>query len=222
MRVQSIPTVYGFRDGQPVDGFAGAQPDSQIKAFIDRLTDGAATAASAELDQALDQADQLLEAGNAEQAGALFQQILQVDNRNARAIAGMLRSLIATDQSDLADAILAQLPDEIARDPAILSVKAQMELAATPPVDTAVVDALKARIEKNAKDHEARIELADALFAAGEKETAADALLDSIAIDRAWNEEAARKRLLKLFEAMGPTDPVTQDARRRLSAILFS
>ena len=220
LRIQSIPTVYAFKDGQPVDGFAGAQPESELRAFIDKITAGASGGAA--IDAALDQADALLAAEDFEQAGALFQQVLQQDNRSVRAIAGFLRCMIGAGRLEQAAMMYEQLPPEMLQEQALVSVKAEMDLAATPPVEASEVANLRARIEANPKDHQARLDLSEALYKSKDKEGAADQLLESIRLDRAWNEAAARQALLKLFEAMGPTDPVTQDARRRLSSILFS
>lgn len=220
LRIQSIPTVYAFKDGQPVDGFAGAQPESELRAFIDKVTAGASGGAA--LDAALDQADALLGAEDFEQAGALFQQILQQDSRSVRALAGFLRCMIGAGRLEQATMMYEQLPPEMLQEQALVSVKAEMDLAAAPPVEAREIAGLRAKIEADPKDHQARLDLSEALYKSKDKEGAVDQLLESIRIDRAWNEAAARQALLKMFEAMGPTDPVTQDARRRLSSILFS
>ena len=220
LRIQSIPTVYAFKDGQPVDGFAGAQPESELRAFIDKVTAGASGGAA--IDAALAQADALLAAEDFEQAGALFQQVLQQDNRSVRAIAGFLRCMVGAGRLEQAVMMYDQLPPEMIQEQALVSVKAEMDLAAAPPVEASEVANLRAKIEANPKDHKARLDLSEALYKSKDKEGAVDQLLESIRLDRAWNEAAARQALLKLFEAMGPTDPVTQDARRRLSSILFS
>jgi putative thioredoxin len=220
LRIQSIPTVYAFKDGQPVDGFAGAQPESELRAFIDKVTAGASGGAA--IDAALAQADALLAAEDFEQAGALFQQVLQQDNRSVRAIAGFLRCMVGAGRLEQAVMMYDQLPPEMIQEQALVSVKAEMDLAAAPPVEASEVANLRAKIEANPKDHQARLDLSEALYKSKDKEGAVDQLLESIRLDRAWNEAAARQALLKLFEAMGPTDPVTQDARRRLSSILFS
>ncbi len=220
LRIQSIPTVYAFKDGQPVDGFAGAQPESELRAFIDKVTAGASGGEA--IDAALAQADALLAAEDFQQAGALFQQVLQQDNRSVRAIAGFLRCMVGAGRLEQAVMMYDQLPPEMIQEQALVSVKAEMDLAAAPPVEASEVANLRAKIEANPKDHQARLDLSEALYKSKDKEGAVDQLLESIRLDRAWNEAAARQALLKLFEAMGPTDPVTQDARRRLSSILFS
>jgi putative thioredoxin len=220
LRIQSIPTVYAFKDGQPVDGFAGAQPESELRAFIDKITGGASGGAG--IDAALDQADVLLAAEDFDQAGALFHQVLQQDNRSVRALAGFLRCMVGAGRLEQAQMMFEQLPPEMLQEQALVSVKAEMDLAAMPPVEESEVAALRATIDGNPKDHQARLDLSEALYKIKDKEGAVDHLLESIRIDRTWKEGAARQALLKLFEAMGPTDPVTQDARRRLSSILFS
>ncbi|MEQ8588094.1 MAG: thioredoxin [Thalassobaculaceae bacterium] len=219
LRIQSIPTVYAFKNGQPVDGFQGAVPESEITALIQRL---GGESGPSPIEQALEQADQVFQAGDHQQAGAIYQQILQHEEDNAAAIAGFLKCLIADGRPDQAEQMLAQVPDEIKADKAVHAVIAQLELAVEGAKASAELDGLRAKVEADPKDHRSRIDLAAALYATGDREGAVDQLLDSIRIDRKWEDEAARKQLLKYFEAMGPTDPVTADARRRLSSILFS
>ncbi len=219
LRIQSIPTVYVFRNGQPVDGFQGAVPESEIKAMIGRVTDGGA---ASPIDEALAQADELLEAGDHQQAGAIYQQVVQHDPENPLALAGLLRCLIAAGRADQAEQVLEQTPDAVKADKAVQAVIAQLELAAQGAEARTELDGLRAKVEAGPKDHRSRIDLAAALYASDDREGAVDQLLESIRIDRKWEDEAARKQLLKYFEAMGPTDPVTADARRQLSAILFS
>lgn len=219
LRIQSIPTVYAFKNGQPVDGFQGAVPESEITALIQRL---GGESGPSPIEQALEQADEVFQAGDHQQAGAIYQQILQHEEDNAAAIAGFLKCLIADGRPDQAEQMLAQVPDEIKADKAVQAVIAQLELAVEGAKASAELDGLRAKVEADPKDHRSRIDLAAALYATGDREGAVDQLLDSIRIDRKWEDEAARKQLLKYFEAMGPTDPVTADARRRLSSILFS
>jgi putative thioredoxin len=219
LRIQSIPTVYVFKDGQPVDGFQGAVPESEISALIERV--GGAVGQSP-IEQALEQADQLMEAGDHQQAGALYQQILQHEETNPAALAGLLKCLLADGRADHAEQVLAQIPDDVKADKAVQAVIAQIELAKEGAKASAELDSLRAKVEADAKDHRSRIDLAAALYATGDREGAVEQLLESIRIDRKWEDEAARKQLLKYFEAMGPTDPVTADARRRLSSLLFS
>ncbi|NQW10720.1 MAG: thioredoxin [Alphaproteobacteria bacterium] len=220
LRIQSIPTVYAFKNGQPVDGFQGAVPESQIQELVDRISGGASK--ESPIAQALDQAEQLLDAGDHHGAGGIFQQILQHDPENVPAFAGLLKSLIATDRADEARAALAQASEKMAADKAIQAIATQLELAEQGAAAAGAVTELQAKIDANPKDHQSRIDLAAALYAAGDSEGAVAQLLESIRLDRKWQDEAARKALLKYFEALGPTDPVTVDARRRLSSILFA
>lgn len=219
LRIQSIPTVYAFKNGQPVDGFQGAVPESEITALIQRL---GGAAGPSPIEQALEQADELLHAGDHQQAGAIYQQVLQHEQDNAAALAGFLKCLIADGRADQAEQMLAQMPEELKADKAVHAAIAQLELALEGAKASAELDGLRAKVETNPKDHRSRIDLAAALYATGDRAGAVDHLLESIRLDRKWEDEAARKQLLKYFEAMGPTDPITADARRRLSSILFS
>ncbi|WPZ35374.1 thioredoxin [Thalassobaculum sp. OXR-137] len=219
LRIQSIPTVYVFKNGQPVDGFQGAVPESEITALIERV--GGAVGPSP-IEQALEQAEELLDAGEHQQAGALYQQILQHEETNPAALAGLLKCLIADGRADHAEKVLEQIPEDVKADKALQAAIAQLELALEGAKASAELDSLRAKVEANPKDHRSRIDLAAALYATGDRGGAVEQLLESIRIDRKWEEEAARKQLLKYFEAMGPTDPVTADARRRLSSLLFS
>ncbi|MFX4220220.1 MAG: thioredoxin [Thalassobaculum sp.] len=219
LRIQSIPTVYAFKNGQPVDGFQGAVPESEITALIQRL---GGAAGPSPIEQALEQADELLQAGDHQQAGAIYQQVLQHEQDNAAALAGFLKCLIADGRADQAEQMLAQMPEELKADKAVHAAIAQLELALEGAKASAELDGLRAKVETNPKDHRSRIDLAAALYATGDRAGAVDHLLESIRLDRKWEDEAARKQLLKYFEAMGPTDPITADARRRLSSILFS
>ncbi len=218
LRVQSIPAVFAFKNGKPVDGFVGAQPESQIKAFIQRLT---GDAGPSPIEQALEQGEAALAAGDVSGASDIFGQVLRADMENARAIAGLCQCLI--DSGDLAEAreMLDGLEGKLAIDPAVQSVRAALELAEQ-SADAGDTAPLRARLEANGNDHEARMELSTALLAAGQREEAVDELLESIRRDRNWNDEAARKQLLTLFEAFGHADELTVSARRRLSSMLFS
>ena len=218
LRVQSIPAVFAFKNGKPVDGFVGAQPESQIKAFIQRLT---GDAGPSPIEQALAQGEAALAAGDVSGASDIFGQVLRADMENARAIAGLCQCLI--DSGDLAEAreMLDGLEGKLAIDPAVQSVRAALELAEQ-SADARDTAPLRARLEANGNDHEARMELSTALLAAGQREEAVDELLESIRRDRNWNDEAARKQLLTLFEAFGHADELTVSARRRLSSMLFS
>ncbi len=216
LRVQSIPAVFAFDQGQPVDGFVGVQPESQIKAFVERLVGDIGPSA---VEQALAQADEALEGGSAEQAAAIYRQVLTRETDNVDAAAGLCRSLIALGRTGEVTDLLDSFDDAVADDERIKSVRAQMELLGSATGDMA---ALEARVAADGKDFEARLELARALAAIDRREDAVDQLIAIIALKRDWNDEAARKELLKFFEAWGPTDQAAIDGRRKLSSAWFS
>ncbi len=222
MRIQSIPAVYAFKDGRPIDGFVGALPESQIKQFVQRLaTAGGPTEEDNVIEEALAQAKDLLDAGNHAAAGNLYAQILQHDPENPQAIAGHLRCLMKAGNADEAREILKELPPEIAKDPEIAAVAATLEIAAS-GAKAGATQPLREKVQANPADHQARFDLAMALFAEGEKEPAVDELLELFRRDRKWNDGAARAQLVKFFEAFGPTDPLTIAGRKRLSSLMFS
>ena len=218
LRVQSIPAVFAFNDGKPVDGFVGAQSESQVKAFIQRLT---GDAGPSPIERALEQGEAALVAGEVDAAADIFGQILRADAESSRAIAGLCQCLIESGEWEEARQMLDGLEGKLATEPAIQSARAALELAEQ-SADVGDVSALRAQLEADGNDHEARLELSKALFAAGQREAAVEELLESISRDRNWSEEAARKQLLTLFEAFGHADELTVSARRRLSSILFS
>ena len=219
MRVQSIPAVFAFKGGQPVDGFAGALPESKIREFVKKLTDG--EAGDSPIAEALDAAEAMLEQGEFQEASALFSQILQHDATSTRAIAGLCKALIALGESEKAKELLDGLSEDQKKTSEIQAVVSQMELAQASSEVGDLVD-LRASVEKDPKNPENHFNLAMALYGSSDNEGAVNHLLESIRINRAWNEEAARKQLIKLFGIFGPTDPLTSDARKRLSSILFS
>jgi putative thioredoxin len=219
MRVQSIPAVFAFVDGQPVDGFMGALPESQIKQFIDRL--GSQGNMAEEIEAAVTAGREALVQNNLPEATQIFAQVLGVDREHAGAIAGLAKTQIASGDLDQAKATLSLVPPAKANDPEVVSAKAALELAAT-PVDHGEIAKLTRAIEANEDDHQARLDLAVALNAAGQKAEALDHLLHIVRKKRDWNEEAARKQLVKFFEAWGPKDEFTLQGRRKLSSILFS
>ena len=230
MRIQSVPTVYAFLQGRPVDGFQGAIPESQVKAFIDRLTKAASQLAvgggddAPDLKAVLDAADEALAAGDAASAAQAFAEIAQIteeagDENFLRALAGLARCRLATGDVDGAREALTLAPPAKQNDPAFAAVKAQIDLAGKGGGDIAD---LRRKAEANPKDFETRFALAEALAAAGDMGGAIDALLAMVIADRSWNEEAARKKLLQIFEALGPKHPETLSGRRRLSSALFS
>ncbi|MCP5367769.1 MAG: thioredoxin [Hyphomicrobiales bacterium] len=217
MRVQSIPAVYAFKNGQPVDAFVGAQAESQIKSFVERLMGGQ----KAPIDQALEQAQQALAAGDAQTAGAIYNEVLAQDPANTGALAGLIRCFVQIGELDHARELADSLETELRQTPEVAAAITALELAGAGSSD-AEVEELRAKLAADANDHQARFDLATALFARGQAEAAMDELLEIIRRKRDWNEEAARTQLLKIFEALGPMDPLVAAARRRLSSILFS
>ncbi|TAK99514.1 MAG: thioredoxin [Rhodospirillaceae bacterium] len=220
MRVQSIPAVYAFKGGRPVDGFMGAVPESQIKQFIERLTGGGGSP----LDEILAEADALVAEGQAETAMSVYQEVLAQDPVNVKAIAGALKCYLALGQDDEAREVLGRLPDKIKDAAEIASVRTTLELkaATADSGDAGKIAELEAKVAAEPKNMDARLELAMAYYGANDREKALDGLLEMVRLDRAWNDQAARKQLVKLLEAFGPTDPLTTQGRRRLSSILFS
>jgi putative thioredoxin len=221
MRVQSIPAVYAFKDGRPVDGFVGALPESQVKQFVQRLGGGKGGGPSP-VEEAMAMAKEALQSGDHKTAGALYAQVLQRDPANLEALAGNIRAMIARGDLAKARQALDRLPKEGAAHVEITAARSALELAEQAQKAMAGASKLRARLAANPDDHEARFELATALFGSGNREAAIDELLGLFKRDREWNEQAARKQLVKFFEAMGPTDPLTLSGRRRLSAQMFS
>ena len=222
MRVQSIPAVFAFFQGRPVDGFVGAQPESQITAFVKRLAEAAGTARGpSPVEQALEEANAALEAGQHGAASALFGQILQAEPDNTVAAAGLIRCRLASGDVAGAKAMFEGLDETIRKQQAFDSIAASLDLAEA-GAGAGSIDDLRAQLAQNANNHQARFDLAMALFSADQREAAVDELLEVMRRDRNWDEEAARKQLLKFFDAWGPTDPLTVESRRRLSSLLFS
>lgn len=215
LRVQSIPAVFAFVDGRPVDGFMGALPDSQVKQFVDRL---AKQGGASPIDELLGMAKESLELGDAGGAAQAYAQALQMDPTHVKAIGGMARVLQQAGDLDQAREVLEMAPPD-AKDTDIDAVRAALALADQAPSETAEFEA---RILADADDHEARLEYAKALAASGQMHEAVDQLIESIRRDREWNDQAARKQLLTIFEAAGPMSDVAKQGRRKLSTILFS
>jgi putative thioredoxin len=220
MRIQSIPAVYAFKDGRPIDGFVGALPESQVKQFVQRVSGG--KGGSSPVEEALAMAKEAAQSGDHNSAGTLYAQILQRDPANVEALAGNSRAMIVRGELAKARQLLDRVPKESATHAEITAARSALELAEQGQKAMAGANKLRARLASNPDDHEARFDLATALFGSGERETAVDELLTLFKRDREWNEQAARKQLVKFFEAMGPTDPLTLSGRRRLSAQMFS
>ncbi len=221
MRIQSIPAVYAFLGGRPVDGFMGAVPESQIKEFIKRLVAAAPGAQVSPIEEALAQAKLAFTDGDIGTASTFYGHILQHEPGNIDAAAGMGRCYLAIGDLEKARAALAGIPEESAKTADCLALRAGIELAEQAE-KTGPESELEARLGRDPNDFQARFDLAMAKFASGDRQAAVDHLLDLIRRNRSWNEEAARKQLLKLFEAFGMADPLTVESRRRLSTLLFS
>jgi len=217
LRVQSIPTVYAFVNGQPVDGFQGAIPDSQIKAFIDKLTGGAGV--NTDVEQLLSLGEESLSLNDLGGAAQAFAHVLTMEPENQKAIAGMARVYLAEGDAEQARQTIAMAPAD-STDPMVQSVRAQLSLAAAAP--TGAHADLEAKIAADPGDHQARYDLSLALASTGDLNGAVDQLLAIVKADREWNDQAARKQLLTVFEAAGATSEVARDGRRRLSSILFA
>jgi putative thioredoxin len=217
MRIQSIPAVYAFFQGRPVDGFVGAQPESQIKAFVDRLL----KLTGSPMEGPLEQAQALLDGGNARAAGEIYQRILAQDPANPKAVAGLVRSRTAQGDAKGARRLVQDLPAAVQKDAAVQAAMAAVELAEQAK-SAGDPGSLRRRLEGDAANHQLRFDLATALYARGQNEGAIDELLRIISADRGWNDDAARRQLIKIFDALGGSHPLVLAGRRRLSSILFS
>ena len=220
-RIQSVPTVYAFVGGQPVDGFVGAKSEREIKAWIEKLlTALPPTEEEVSLDALVEAANALLAGGEAEQAAQAFAALAQETPDRVDIRAGHARALLALGEVEAAAAVLATIPAD-SKDQAVAQARAALELAKSAASGSELA-AFEARIAADPSDHQARLDLASALFAMGRRDDAADQLLAAIAADREWNEGAARAQLLKLIEAVGFGDPWSVGIRRKLSQILFA
>ncbi|HGG06572.1 MAG TPA: thioredoxin [Aliiroseovarius sp.] len=218
LRIQSIPTVYAFHDGQPVDGFQGALPPSEVTAFVTKIAD---LAGDGGLADAITAAEEMLEEGAAADAAQTFAAILEEDPNSAPAYAGLARAHLALDDADQAEAVLNGAPAEISHAPEIDAAHAQIALARQ-AADAGPVAELKAAVEADPDDHQARFDLAVALNAAGDAEAAVTELLELFKRDREWNDGAAKAQLFTIFEALKPEDPIVLNGRRKLSSMIFS
>ena len=218
LRVQSIPTVYAFWQGQPVDGFQGAVPESELTAFVERT---AALGGDDGLSEAITAAEEMLAEGAAADAAQTFAAILGEEPTNAAAYSGLVRSHLATGDIDQAEAILNGAPAEITDAPEMETAHAQLELAKQ-AADAGPVADLRAAVEADPDNHQARFDLANALQASGDTEGAVDQLLDLFRRDREWNDGAAKAQLFTIFEALKPEDPIALNGRRKLSSMIFA
>jgi putative thioredoxin len=218
MGIQSIPAVIAFVNGQPADGFMGALPESQVSAFLERLTKGKAGGESKDL---LKAAEEALAANNPAAAADIYAQLLTEDGANVAALAGLARCYVQTGALEQAKQTLAMVPEAKRSDTAVAAARAALELAEQAK-SAGPVDELERKLAADPLDHQARFDLAIALNAKGKRAEAVNHLIDIVKRDRKWNEDGARKQLVQFFEAWGPTDDATVDGRRRLSSILFS
>lgn len=220
MKIQSIPAVFAFVDGQPVDGFMGAKAPSEIKAFIEKLM-ATAGVDDGGLDAAVEMATEMLEQGAANDAAETFQAILGEEPENAAAYAGYVKSQVALGNIEQAEKNLSAVPESIANHPDILAIKAQVELAAMAE-DAGETAELKAKLASNPDDLQLRYDLAMAELAEDNSAGAVETLLELFRLDREWNEAAAKTQLFKVFDALGAKDPIAQNGRRKLSSIIFA
>ena len=220
MRVQSVPTVYGFVDGQPVDGFAGAQPESNVKQFVEKLS--SMGGAGPDVASMLEAAEAALASGDHGTAMMQFQEVMSAAPESVAALAGVVRCLSASGDNAGAREVIDQLNDEYREDPAMQSAIAAVELAEKASESAGELDAAKAAVEADPNDLAARQEYALALYAVGANAEAMAQLLESIRIERGWNDDAARLQLLEFFATLGAANPDVIAARRKLSTLLFS
>ena len=218
MRIQSIPAVYAFKNGQPVDGFVGAQPETQIRSFIDRLLAGA----KPPLDQALEAAQAALDGGDHGGAQAIYLEILAQEPDHALAVAGLLRAIMAGGDLAGARELASGLNDAVAADSAVAAALTALELAEQGGAAAPDTQALRDRLAADENDHQARLDLAIALYGADQVEDAVETLLELVRRATDWNEGAGRTQLIKIFDALGPAHAITLSGRRQLSSILFS
>jgi len=218
MGIQSIPAVFAFANGQPVDGFMGALPESQVIAFIERLTKGRIGGEEADL---LKAADTALVEGNPAEAAELYAQLLAEDATNVHALAGLARCYVETGAIEQAKQTLAMVPAAKANEAPVAAARAALELAEQAQSLGPIAD-LEQKVAAAPTDYQARFDLAVALNGSGRRQEAVDHLLEIVRRNRQWNDDGARKQLVQFFEAWGPTDEATVDGRRRLSSILFA
>ncbi len=222
LQIQSIPTVFAFYQGQPIDRFEGAVPQSELNAFVDRvIAAGGGTSPADDLNAAVEAAEEMLAAGDASDAAQTFAAIVEEDESHAGAYGGLVRSHIALNDLDQAEAILNGASAEISTAPELEAAAAQLELARQ-AAGAGPVDDLQAAVSADENDHQARFDLAQALHANGDAEGAVNQLLELFRRDRDWNEGAAKTQLFTVFDALKPNDPVAMTGRRKLSSMIFA
>jgi putative thioredoxin len=221
MGIQSIPAVIAFVNGQPADGFMGAIPESQVNAFIEKLTKGVPAAGEPNVAEILKEAEALLAEGDAGAAAQVYAEVLSFDATNIAALAGLAKCYVTTGAVDQAKHTLAMVPESKRNDAAVKAVQAAIDLAEQAK-SVGPIGELEQKIAANPLDHQARFDLATALNAAGKRSEATTQLLEIVKRDRKWNDDGARKQLVQFFEAWGGADEATIEGRKRLSTILFS
>jgi putative thioredoxin len=221
MGIQSIPAVIAFVNGQPADGFMGAVPESQVTAFIDKISAGMPGAGEPNIAEILKEAETLLAEGDAANAASVYAEVLAIDATNLAALAGLAKCYVTTGAIEQARQTLELVPTAKREDAAVKAVQAAIDLAEQAK-SLGPVTELEQKVAANPLDHQARFDLATALNAQGNRAEATNQLLEIVKRDRKWNEDGARKLLVQFFEAWGPTDEATVDGRKRLSTILFS
>jgi len=221
MGIQSIPAVIAFVNGQPADGFMGAVPESQVTAFIDKLTSGMPGAGEPNIAEILAEAEAVLAEGDPATAASIYAEVLTADATNIAALAGLAKCYVATGAIEQARQTLAMVPESKRSDAAVKAVQASIDLAEQAKALGPVTE-LEQKVAANPLDHQARFDLATALNASGKRAEATLQLLEIVKRDRKWNEDGARKQLVQFFEAWGPADEATVEGRKRLSTILFS
>ena len=221
MGIQSIPAVIAFIDGKPADGFMGAVPESQVTAFIDKLTKGMAAPGEPNIAEILQEAEAVLAEGDAAAAAQIYAEVLGIDSTNIPALAGLAKCYVTTGAVEQAKQTIAMVPESKRNDAAVKAVQAAIELAEQAQAVGPVTE-LEQKVAANPLDHQARFDLATALNAQGNRAEATNQLLEIVRRDRKWNEDGARKQLVQFFEAWGGADEATVDGRKRLSTVLFS
>jgi putative thioredoxin len=221
MGIQSIPAVIAFVNGQPADGFMGALPESQVNAFIDKLTKGVPAAGEPNPAELLKEAEAALGEGDPATAAQIYAEVLAIDATNIAALAGLAKCYITTGAVEQAKQTLAMVPESKRNDTAVKAVQAAIDLAEQAQ-SVGPIGELEQKVAANPLDHQARFDLATALNAAGKRPEATDQLLAIVKRDRKWNDDGARKQLVQFFEAWGGADEATVEGRKRLSTILFS
>ena len=221
MGIQSIPAVIAFIDGKPADGFMGAVPESQVTAFIDKLTQGMAAPGEPDIAEILGEADAVLAEGDAPAAAQIYAEVLALDSTNIAALAGLAKCYVTSGAIEQARQTIAMVPESKRNDAAVKAVQAAIDLAEQAQAVGPVAE-LEQKVAANPLDHQARFDLATALNAQGNRGEATNQLLEIVKRDRKWNEDGARKQLVQFFEAWGGADEATVDGRKRLSIILFS